>query len=78
MSIQSILNSGHVPDNAPTDVLEEFCQEAGQQLQLLRESNLKDTAYVASFIVHVEQTIQQAQEIINSRRGLDGMTPIYP
>ncbi|GAB2572032.1 hypothetical protein [Spirosoma areae] len=78
MSLQTILNSGHVDETESTDVLEEFVAKATPQVALLRESADCNRPCLAETIARTQDAIDQANTLLNRRRGLDGMTPVQP
>ncbi|QIP14709.1 hypothetical protein G8759_19870 [Spirosoma aureum] len=72
MSIQQILDSGQVDNNAETSVL-----EAAQGMIEFQLGELKASSWGAMGMARIKQlTDLQAkiQSILNGRRGIDGMT----
>lgn len=76
MTTQQILDTGVVPADENTETLEEVKAFAQWQIDGFRNSSWGAIADDACR--RLTGLIEKIDTILNSRRGLDGMTPVKP
>ncbi len=77
MSIDEILETDEVAADAPTQLLRDARARAEMHIQVY-SSAWEISPQSADLIARRRAAIVQIDQILNCRRGLDGMTPIQP
>lgn len=75
MIVQQILNTGHVDETAPTDVLESAKGVLEFQISELKQSQSFGAQGALQIQKHT-RSLERIEQILRTRRGLDDMTPL--